>query len=100
MAFQQMESPRTMRTLSGTFTAVGPTPTLRMDGDDLVQIAGTFTGSIQPEMSLNGTDFSAVGDPITAPGIYTAPEIAFRRKAKFRLNCTALSAGTPSYLIG
>ncbi|MCG7357099.1 hypothetical protein MHL39_10660 [Roseomonas mucosa] len=89
-----------MANLSGTISATGPTPTVIMDGDDLVQIAGTFTGSIQPEMSLNGTDFSAVGDPITAPGIYAAPEIAFKRKAKFRLNCTALSAGTPKYIVG
>ncbi len=63
---------------------------------------GSFTGTVQLERTLDGTNFVVVAtDGIGTPAIYTAPigllgeEIELG--AQYRVNCTAFSSGPINY---
>lgn len=53
-------------------------------------ISGTFVGTVQAEVSADGTKFSKYGTALTAPGVV---EITGPCKA-VRANCTAWTSGT------
>lgn len=56
----------------------------------MLAISGTFVGTVQAEVSVDGTKFSKYGTALTAPGVV---EIASPCK-KVRANCTAYTSGT------
>jgi hypothetical protein len=57
-----------------------------------VQVGGTFTGSLNIEVSLNGTDYVPTVAGITAPGLFEVPEPA----TYVRMAVGSLSSGTPT----
>jgi len=94
--------------LTGTFTTPGPSASftpIAGRGFDIV-ISGAFSGSIQLERQLNGVwqplTVSA-GGAITQLYLYAADasDIAVEPQAgvPYRLNCTTLTSGTPSYSV-
>lgn len=92
------ELPSGISPVTGQFTGVqnggsfGPIPGRGFN----VTVTGAFTGSIQPQRSFDdGATWLDIYDPITAPAtmILKEPEA----NVLYRLNCTALSAGTPNY---
>lgn len=60
--------------------------------DKTVQISGPFTGDLQIEGSLDGSDFESIGPPVTAPGIFPVPvTVEF-----LRIRVVNLTSGTPT----
>lgn len=53
-------------------------------------VSGTFVGTVQAEVSADGTEFSKYGTALTAPGVV---EITGPCK-NVRANCTAFTSGT------
>jgi hypothetical protein len=58
-------------------------------------IVGTFAGTIQVQVSADGTTFVSQGSPVTAPA-----QVALPADTKFaRINVTAYSSGTVKSLV-
>ncbi len=55
-----------------------------------VQISGTFVGTVQVEVSNNGTDWSPYGTALTAPGVVEVTQPCEQVRAR----CTAYTSGT------
>ena len=64
---------------------------ITLDGDDFdLWVQGTFVGTIQPEISADGTNFVALGSTFTVP-----TRVAIPNSAQFvRIDVTAYTSGT------
>lgn len=60
-----------------------------------VQVAGTFVGTLNIEVTLNGTDYIPTVAGITAPGLYEVPEPAML----VRMVVVALSSGAATAVL-
>lgn len=64
--------------------------------DKFVQVHGTFVATLQLEGTLNGSDYFAVGSPVTAPAVIAVPQtVEF-----LRVRTTAFTSGAPHALFG
>lgn len=61
-----------VRTTPGT----GDSQSVRDFRDKHVQFSGAFTATFRIEVSLDGSAFFRSGSDVTAPGIYSVPEVA------------------------
>lgn len=62
----------------------------------LATVSGTFVGTVQIEISVDGTNFAITGSALTAPGSVAIPQAA----RKVRSNCTAWTSGTITAVAG
>lgn len=96
-------------TFSGAISAVNQSVSFtvnRFDSSWSVQVTGTFVGTMQTELSINGSDFipvafrrsqsGTVGSKITIPGIYRGNCGA---SAVFQVRATAWTSGTANISI-
>ena len=60
-----------------------------------VQVAGAFTGSLQLEGTIDGSNWDAVGAPITAPTLFLVDVTV----ELLRVRVTALTAGRPTAIV-
>lgn len=76
----------------GSLTATGAGTAADISDGEVAHlyVNGTFVATVQPEASADGTNYSPVGSPLTAPAIVSLPATA----KKVRLNCTAFTSGT------
>jgi hypothetical protein len=58
-----------------------------------VQVVGSFTGTLKPERTVDGTTWVAAGADITTAGVTV---LAVQGSREVRLRASALSAGTPA----
>ena len=81
------------------------------EGDSLaIQLinGGSFVGTVAIEVSIDGTNFTALGltpaaggavvTSITAAGLWTATGLA--AYSHFRVNCTAFTSGSCTVIVG
>jgi len=59
----------------------------------VVHVRGTFTATIDIEVSLDGTNYVKHGSSVTTAGLYSLPLHALKA---VRLRTTAYTSGTPS----
>lgn len=93
------------RVTSGTISGTGGTAGAAILGDVLFAISGTFTGAVQLERSFDGgTTYVPARDELgglvqlALPGEIKVSET--EGGVLYRLNCTALSAGTIAWQVG
>lgn len=100
----------TVAVVPGSFSAPGTSDALTVTDSMIparninISIGGTFTGSITVQRSFDGsTWFDVSKNSDGAAATYTAPTslavLETEAGAMYRLNCTALSAGTAVYRI-
>lgn len=66
-------------------------------GAKMIQLTGTFVGTVQFQGSLDGVTWVSEGAALTAPGAYEVT----KRWAYMRANVTAYTSGTPlAYVCG
>ena len=91
--------------VTGTFTATGVSPSIKLRGGFNTALWGTFVGTVDLEQSYdNGTTWLPVSvDGTGTPNSYTAPHnIAWvqpERDVLTRFNCSAFTSGPVNYRI-
>jgi hypothetical protein len=95
------------RTVTGSITGAAQSVTIDVSDQDeiAIQVTGTFTATIVPEGSVDGTNFVAFavipldsvtpGTPVvttSAPGIWYARNVT--SLLAFRMRCSAFTSGT------
>lgn len=74
-----------------TSVAAGPAVALRPDESATVYLTGTFTATVQMQVSLDGTNWLNDGSALTAAGT-----LLISKAANYvRANVTAYTSGTP-----
>ena len=73
-------------------TGIGVQTTTTAAWDPVFYLDGTFTGTYQPQVSYDGTNWLSVGSALAAPGWVNLPGSS----VAFRLKCTAYTSGTPT----
>jgi hypothetical protein len=90
--------PKQRVTALGDLVGVATTPAVDISANEEsdLYINGTWVGTVQPEVSADGTNFNAVGSALTAPAIVALPKTA----KQVRLDCTAFTSGTIESQVG
>jgi hypothetical protein len=75
-----------------TAVGVGQASNVFRFRDKTVQVNGPFVATLQIEGSVDGSNFVAIGTPLTAPGLLSVPfAVQF-----VRVRVTAFTSGTPT----
>lgn len=80
-----------------TSVAAGSAQKCDVYRDKYVQTFGTFTATIQLQVSMDGTNWAnSSAAAVSAPGIVSVPETC----AFIRANVTAFTSGVPNMVLG
>ena len=87
--------PETIDMVPPVEVAIGPERSVRRLTDKALQVAGTFSATLQLEGTINGSTWEDVGVAITAPGIV----VVAGTFEKLRINVTVFVSGVPTALL-
>lgn len=88
--------------LSGSFVGTGQSGSITVFGPFNIALWGVFSGTVNLERALDGTNFVAVAtDGTGTAASYTAPVsvtgVEVESAVLYRFNCTAFTSGTINY---
>jgi len=91
-----MARPEKLRLEVKTAVGVGRAENVFRFRDKYVQAHGTFVATVQVEGTIDGSDYFAVGGPVSAPAVVPVPEtVEF-----VRVRTVAFTSGEPKAVLG